>query len=134
MAAQLTKILDIIQSRSLNKLKDNLKTHVHEDFEILDMLDYGVIYLHGQMPDVVKEYLEVKFKDNDNLKFLVANMVILEGINLPIDRLFINSSFQQDVKKIINLIGRVNRLNYIFLDGSFDIKKLLPKISFLKNK
>lgn len=134
VAAQLTKILDIIQSRSLNKLKDNLKTHVHEDFEILDMLDYGVIYLHGQMPDVVKEYLEVKFKDNDNLKFLVANMVILEGINLPIDRLFINSSFQQDVKKIINLIGRVNRLNYIFLEGSFDIKKLLPKISFLKNK
>jgi hypothetical protein len=59
-------------------LKNNLKAHVHEEFEILDMLDRGVIYLHGQMPDIIKEYLEMKFDEDKSLKFLVANMVILE--------------------------------------------------------
>lgn len=132
LAKELSDVLDVIDSETIEDLKNNLKAHVHEEFEILDMLDRGVIYLHGQMPDIIKEYLEMKFDEDKNLKFLVANMVILEWINLPIDRLFINSCYHQDAKKIVNLIGRVNRLKYIFQnDGEFDVKRLLPKITFL---
>ena len=132
LARELSDALDAIDSETIEDLKNNLKTHVHEEFEILDMLDHGVVYLHGKMPDIIKEYLEMKFKKDASLRFLVANMVILEWINLPIDRLFINSCYHQDVKKIVNLIGRVNRLNYIFQnDGEFDVNRLLPKITFL---
>ena len=55
-------------------------------------------------------------------------------MNLPIDTLFILSTYRLDDKRMINLIGRVNRLNYIFHETDFDCKKLLPPIHFVDSE
>lgn len=132
LARELADSLPRIETEDIQSLCLIIQNHVHEDFYVLDLLQHGVLYLHGAMPYLIKEFLEKQFKINQGIKYLVANTVILEWINLPIDALFISSCYNQDIKKIINLIWRVNRLNDVFWNEEFDIHKLLPKIHFLK--
>lgn len=133
LAKDLIKHTPIINNSSaISDVINILKTEVHEMFYCINLLKHGIIYLHGKLPDLVKEYLEKKFNDIDDIKFVVANSVILEGINLPIDRLFIFNTRGLQGKELTNLIGRVNRLNEIF-KGNNNLDKLLPKIHFVNN-
>lgn len=115
----------------VENIVDILNKNVHEEFYISKLLDKGIIYLHGQLPDIIKEYLEYKFKNIVSLKYVIANNVILEGINLPIDNMFILNVHKLSEKDLINLIGRINRLNTIFTSDTNNLDKLLPKIHFI---
>ena len=110
----------------------NLKKYVHSDFYIIDYLKKGIIYLHGKMPDTIKEYLEYKFTQITQIQFLIANKVILEGINLPIDSLFVLSGRNLNITQLVNLIGRVNRLDQIFGD-TINLHKLMPPVHFVNS-
>jgi hypothetical protein len=112
-----------------------LKNEVHELFYLVGLVEQGVIYLHGKMPDIIKEYLESKFKTLPELRYLVANSVILEGVNRPIDNLYILNTHDLHGKELTNLIGRVNRLNTIFGRDAppSAISKLVPPVHFLNN-
>lgn len=134
LSLDLSKQTDIVKSERINSLIEVLKKEVHPDFYCVNLLKYGIVYLHGKMPDIIKEYIEHKAKQIDEVKFIVANNVILEGINLPIDSLFIFSTYKLKGKELTNLIGRVNRLNDIFNQTQFSINKLLPKIHFVNNE
>ena len=101
---------------------------------MIKLLDYGIIYLHGKMPTPIKDYLENKFDKIKDLKFIVANKVILEGINLPIDNMFLINLNRVNMKQLVNLIGRVNRLNTIFSGDEKHLGKLNPRIHFINNK
>ncbi len=135
MANKLCLGLEKIETTSkILELQEILKKQVHEDFSIIKTLEYGVIYLHGKLPDLIKEYLESKFKNIPELKYLVANTVILEWINLPIDTLFICNHHGLNEKDLLNLIGRVNRLSEIFIENWANLWKLMPNIHFLNDK
>jgi len=121
-------------SEKILEIQNILKREVHEDFYVIRYLAHGVIYLHGKMPDLIKEYLEEKFKTLPELKYVIANSVILEGINFPIDTLFILRTYMLNGKKLINLIGRVNRLDQIFSKDNVSLDKLLPKVHFINNR
>lgn len=108
-----------------------LTENVHEEFYISKLLNKGVIYLHGKLPDIIKEYLEYKFKTVPSLKYIIANTVILEGINLPIDNMFILNVHQLSEKDLTNLMGRINRLDTIFTRDTNNLDKLLPKVHFI---
>lgn len=127
------KIEQVHDFRNISEIIDTLKEEVHDGFYGIDLLNYGIIYLHGKLPDLIKEYLEHKFKTLPELKYVIANSVILEGINLPIDTLFILNTYGLNGKELTNLIGRVNRLNEIFKEGN-NLGKLLPQIHFVNNK
>ena len=134
-AKMLSQNLSIIENdQELNTLLEVLKQEVHKDFYGIKYLKNGIIYLHGKLPDIIKEYLESKFKDISSIKFLVANSVILEGINLPIDSLFILNTYRLTGKELMNLIGRINRLNEIFNSERIDLSKLLPRVHFINNR
>ena len=120
------------KENSLKEIKDILVKEVHPEFNIVNLIEFGIIYLHAKIPTIIKEFLEDKFAKTDSVKFLVANSVILEGVNLPIDTLFITSTTELDHKKLINLIGRVNRLDQVFAQNNLD--KLLCDIHFVENK
>lgn len=120
-------------TKEIRKTINILKKYVHKDFNIINCLSKGIIYLHGKIPEYIKDYLEYKFNQIENIKFLIGNGVILEGVNLPISSLFILDPRNLDYNKSINLIGRVNRLNEIFGDNA-DIKKLLPQIHYIKSE
>lgn len=115
----------------VQNIVDILNENIHEDFYVSKLLSKGVIYIHGQMPDIIKEYLEYKFKTIPSLKYIIANTVILEGINLPIDNMFVLNVEKLSEKDLTNLIGRINRLNTIFTPDTNNLHKLLPKVHFI---
>lgn len=132
-AAQLSASCeDKENSPLLNETIRNLSKYVHEDFYVINYLKKGVVYLHAKMPDTIKEYLEYKFSVIPDIQFVVANKVILEGINLPIDSLFILNGRNLREKELINLIGRVNRLGEVF-GSNPNLQKLLPPVHFVNS-
>lgn len=123
--------LRYISNPELDVIIENLENYVHKDFYGIKYLRKGIVYLHGKLPDHIKEYLEYKFKNVDCIKYLIANSVILEGINLPINCMYILNTHGLSPQKLTNLIGRVNRLNIIFNSTNRDYSLLLPNIHFI---
>ena len=119
-------------SDDLNKVISTLKTEVHPSFYMISMLERGIIYLHAKMPTIVKEYLEDVFKKESSIKYMIANNVILEGVNHPIDNLFIASTYSLHGKQLVNLIGRVNRLNEVFSGSQSGLNRLISSIHFIE--
>jgi hypothetical protein len=137
LAGELAEQLpEIRQSRALANLVKTLRDEVHEQFFLVDYISKGVIYLHGKMPDLVKEYVESKFSEILDIKYLIANKVILEGMNLPIDNLYIMNTTKLYGREMTNLIGRVNRLNLIFAEGTGaeGLEKLHPPVHFINSE
>lgn len=109
-----------------------LSREVHPSFYMISLLKTGVVYLHAKMPNIIKEYMEAMFKSEPSLKYIVANRVILEGINMPIDNMYITNTRSLDGKDLTNLIGRVNRLNYVFSSRN-NLSSLISTIHFVAN-
>lgn len=130
MCLELIGALPDIEDSEIDKIINNLSEHIHEDFFSVQCLRKGIVYLHGRLPDNVKEYLENKFSEVSTLRFMVANRVVLEGVNMPVQTLFIMNTYRLDNKDLTNLVGRVNRLNNIFLKQK-QIDLLLPRIHFV---
>ena len=127
------RLPNLVITTEINELINNLEKHVHKDFYVSKLLKKGVIYIHGKLPDNIKDYLEHKFKTIKGIKYIIANSVILEGVNLPIDTLFILNVYDLRAKELTNLIGRVNRLDKVFDRVNGDLGKLLPKIHFINS-
>ena len=116
----------------LLKLVEMLSSHVHARYDEIECVKHGVLYLHGQMPDSIKDYLEHKYNAINSIRFVVANTVVLEGVNLPIDAIFILSSSHLNERNLVNLVGRASRLNRVF-GATPNLNGLMPKVVFLDN-
>ncbi len=123
-----SKVSTSTENPILKKISDVISAEVSEYIDIVQYILNGIVYLHGKLPNILKEYLEYNYKEVQELKYVVANSVILEGINFPIDNLFITETYGLNVKGLNNLIGRVNRLNYVFEDK---LNKLVSEIHFV---
>lgn len=117
----------------LDKIALIIEKYVNKDYYMIDLIKRGIIYVHGKIPDIIKDYLLNKFKICDKIKFLISNTSILEGVNFPIDNLFIMDVRSMSVNDLINLCGRVNRLNEIFTTPPM-LEKLFCPIHFVKSK
>lgn len=111
---------------------NDLIDFIGKDYYILDIIKKGVIYIHGEMPDIIKSYLLNLYRINKDIKFLFTNSSILEGVNTPSDSLFIyDYNIGRNVMKpqdFINLRGRINRINEIV--KSADLSKLICETHF----
>lgn len=131
--------IDLSQNDAVKSVIETLNKEVHKSFFVTNFIKKGVIYIHAKMPNIVKEYLEEKFKKINVIKFIIANTVILEGINLPIETIFIttngtgNGNERLNIKDLINLVGRANRLNEVFSSDRPDLNGLLSKIHFMNH-
>ncbi len=132
-------LVSIEDDSTIKKIINTLSQEVHQSFYINKCLKKGIIYIHAKIPNIIKEYLEFCFKEYQKIKYIIANSVILEGINLPIDTIFITSNgtgkLNQKLKEkdLINLVGRVNRLNYVFQSEENNLNSLVSKIHFLNH-
>lgn len=126
-------ITTVQDSPELKEVIKNLKEYVHDEFYAIEYIKKGIIYLHGKMPDNVKEYLEYKYSQIPELQFIIANKVILEGINLPISSLFVLNGTNLYGKDLTNLIGRVNRLNLVFSQPPKP-GLLMPQVHFVNSE
>lgn len=134
LAFKLSENLEYKESKELQSLSEIISNNVHDDFYCVDYVRKGLLYLHGKLPDLIKEYLEFKFRTLIKLDFIVANSVILEGVNLPIDNLYILNTHGLGAKELTNLIGRVNRLNEVFSGSGHSLQKLIPKVHFVNTE
>lgn len=128
IAKKLSLSLPVKENETLNYISKVIKDEISEDIDLVKLIQKGLIYLHGKQPTILKEFLEYQYKDIPDLNYIIANSVILEGINFPIDTLFITSTYGLNVKDLNNLIGRVNRLNYVFKSS---LSKLVSNIHFI---
>ena len=109
----------IQESPALKEVIRNLKEYVHDEFYAIDYIKKGIIYLHGKMPDNVKEYLEYKYSQIPELQFIIANKVILEGINLPISSLFVLNGTNLYGKDYMTLPPEEKRERHFIVDIRF---------------
>ncbi len=123
-----------IESDEVKDLMKLLEELVHPEFRMIRYLSHGIIFLHGKIPEQIKEYLEHEFKVCRDIKYLVANSVIMEGINLPIDTLFILNLWNVKNSGLQNLIGRVNRLNNVFDQEKGSLSMLTPNVHFVSSR
>ena len=76
------------------------------------------------MVSYLKIFLEYKYRTVPELKYLVTNSVILEGVNLPISSLFVICGYALNEHELTNLIGRRNRLSDIFKESATSLKNI----------
>lgn len=125
--------LPVIEDEVVNSAIREMSIYAHEEYFLLDCLKHGVVYHHGSMPDAIRGYVEYLYRTVESVRYLVTTSTLLEGINLPIERMFV-----LDVRKGLghlkpsqfkNLIGRVNRFSEIFSGNTVSsLNKLNPQI------
>lgn len=128
-ALELAKILNENYSIGQNEIIE----FIGKEYYVCDTLKSGVLYIHGQMPDIIRFYLLDLYRNTSEIKYLVTNSSILEGINTPSDSLFIcNYTIGGSIMKpmdFLNLRGRINRIADIV--KSRDILRLICETHFI---
>ena len=120
----------------LNKAANDLREYVHENYKLANYIEKGVIYHHGSIPEPIRYFIEDLYDNIPEIKMLIANSTLLEGVNIPATRMFIldpyrgNSYLSPSAFK--NLVGRVCRFGEIFNSNTGDLKYLLPEIHIVK--
>ncbi|WP_323661103.1 DEAD/DEAH box helicase [Pectobacterium versatile] len=132
-AKELAHALQDVTCTIVDKACMELSENIDENYLIIKCLKKGIVYHHGSMTDNVRLYIETVFKKSNHVKYLVTNSTLLEGVNLPVERLFVleNKKGRSSLShsQFNNLVGRINRFGDIFKDDKpVEIKKLLPAI------
>lgn len=130
------------KSKSINKDPDieevcnAIGDYLHADYKLIKCLRKGVLYHHGIMPDIVRLYVEHVFSNNEKVKYIVTSSTLLEGVNIPAEKMFIldnrigRGTFTPTQFK--NLTGRVCRFSELF-DVAEDNLRMLEPCIYLVN-
>lgn len=104
----------------LEEFAEELRSYVHEDYALAEVVQYGVAYHFGNLPSYIRRKLEKLFRQG-KIKAMFCTSTLLEGVNLPASNLFIVShrKYRRDLTELDlrNLIGRVGRTK-IVLNGT----------------
>lgn len=104
-------------SGPLEDLSKFIKEHVHPDYQLAEMVRYGVAYHYGRMPSLLREAIETAFKqDQGGIRYLVCTTTLAQGVNLPARNVFIDTPKYGQGKPLNpallwNFAGRAGRLN-----------------------
>ena len=121
-----------ISSDKIEKACAELGDYLHTDYFLINCLKNGFIYHHGSVPDNVRIYIEHLFSEEKELEFVVTSSTLLEGVNIPADKLFLldNKKGRSNLSpsQFKNLIGRVCRFSEVFSNTNGSLEKLEPEI------
>lgn len=99
----------------LMELSKDIKSEVHGDYYLADLVSKGIAYHIGYLPASIRQRIEDLFKEG-KITALFCTSTLVEGVNLPADNLFITDyrNGQKDMRPIDfrNLVGRVGRLEF----------------------
>lgn len=135
-AVSLAATLPPVDCPLISRACDELQESFDKRYRLIACLRKGVMYHHGSIPDTVRLYLEGLFSKSKRLKYLVCNSTLLEGVNLPIERLFLfdytKGRSNLTSSQFKNLVGRVNRFSEVFASNAADsLKRLEPSVYLL---
>jgi superfamily II DNA/RNA helicase len=118
---------------AINAIRD----YTHPSYSLITAIQKSVVYHHGSMPDIIKMYVEELYSSMP-IKYLVTTSTLLEGINIPANRLFIaNHGKGRGVlneSEFTNLVGRVGRFGDVFNNSTGSPQLLEPRVYILKDK
>ena len=110
------------QQDELEDLSREIKTKIHADYFLVDLIKKGVAFHVGYLPSGIRKRIEDAFK-NHTIKTLFCTSTLIEGVNLPADNLFItsykNGQSNLDHISFRNLIGRVGRIDHSLFGNVF---------------
>lgn len=111
-----------------------IKGYTHKDYGLIECIKRGVVYHHGGMPDIIKMYVESIYA-NTTISHLITTSTLLEGVNIPANRLFVlNTGVGDGVlnkAQFKNLVGRVGRFSEVFARGDGTLNLLEPRVYLL---
>ncbi|MDV7725527.1 DEAD/DEAH box helicase [Enterococcus faecium] len=140
-AVQYATKLHIKDDEKLISLANDIRTEVHSDCYLADLIQRGVAYHVGYLPTNIRLRIEKSFVDGI-LRTIFCTSTLVEGVNLPADNLFItsyrNGNSNMDEVEFRNLVGRVGRIKYnlygnVFLIRMEDRLKTQNYINLLQN-
>ena len=135
LAKELAEGLPSVVCEHIQKACNELADFFDKDYLLIECLKKGVAYHHGSMTETVRFYVERLFNVSPRLRYLISSSTLLEGVNLPIERLFLLSNKKGKSNltpsQFNNLIGRVNRFGEIFHSNESGFEKLSPHIYIL---
>lgn len=137
-ADKLIETLSPINNHLLTKAIKHIKDYIHEEYKLTKCLERGFVYHHGSVPDNIRLYIEHLFSTFEDLKYLISSSTLLEGVNIPADKIFLletkkglsNLSHAQ----FKNLVGRICRFKDIFNSQNKSLSKLEPEVYLIKSE
>ena len=106
-------IIDAADER-IKELISFLEDEVHPSYSLIRTLRLGVAFHHAGLPDIARQEVEELYSSSA-IKNIVCTSTLLQGVNLPADRLIVISPkvSRQEMKDFdfLNLIGRAGRAN-----------------------
>jgi hypothetical protein len=103
-------------------------------YSLIEAIQAGVLFHHGQVPDLLRQYIERLFREDDSSgkRLLVTTSTLLEGVNTPADSLIMMSASRGrghlSRSAFRNLIGRVARFREVFDPSQVNLDLLQPRI------
>lgn len=114
------------RNNNIEKVKKYIKNEIHEQYFLVDLLDKGIAYHVGYVPNSIRKKIEKLYREKE-IDTIFCTSTLLEGINLPADNLFIpvknKSKILNNDIDFKNLIGRVGRIKYNLSGNVFIIPK-----------
>lgn len=121
-----------------NEIVATISDFIHPDYNLIKCIKKGIVYHHGGMPEIIRLYVEKIFSENSNLEFVITSSTLLEGVNIPAEKIFLLSTKKGrknlSTSQFKNLIGRVNRFSEIFSTENGNLKLLEPNVYVIKSK
>lgn len=107
------------------ELQALIKSSVHPDYELIQVLGRGIGFHYGNMPLAIRAEIERLFEE-EKLNFLVCTSTLLEGVNLPCKNIFIRGPRKgrgnpMTALDFWNLAGRAGRWGREFQGNVFCI-------------
>jgi len=128
----------IEDSSDIKKIKKSLASYLHKDYNLIKGINNGVVYHHGDMPEIVRLYVENAFSKINSIKFIVTTSTLLQGVNIPAQKIFLlnlkKGGENLTSSHFKNLCGRVCRFNEVFNDENKNLEMLEPEIYLIKGK
>ncbi|PQJ15945.1 DEAD/DEAH box helicase [Aureicoccus marinus] len=100
-------------SNAIKELIKLVKTTIHKDYSLANVLQKGIAFHYGNMPLLVRQEIERLFKENE-IRYLVCTSTLLEGVNLPATAVFVRKPTRGkgnplNENDFWNLAGRAGR-------------------------
>lgn len=116
---------DQTDNSELLVLSREIKSQIHNDYYLADLLTKGVAYHIGYLPADIRLRIEDLFRSGA-IKTVFCTSTLVEGVNLPADNLFI-TSYKNGLSHMTpvdfkNLIGRVGRIEFNLYGNVFLVR------------
>jgi hypothetical protein len=99
--------------KELEKASKQIEQKIHQDYYLAKLIRQGIAYHIGALPGEVRTQIEDLLKKG-YLQYCFCTSTLLEGVNVPVDNLFIFDSkkgrSEMSTIDAFNLIGRAGRV------------------------